>query len=104
MPYTNKITTTGNIGNIINFTSPMKMFDYLGSAKIILSAEIPVLKEILKNNYNSILIKNYTNVKAWINEIDKIKFNQNKFLIIRKNALKTALDNTWIKRAEKFLN
>ena len=46
MPYTNKITTTGNIGNIINFTSPMKMFDYLGSAKIILSAEIPVLKEI----------------------------------------------------------
>ena len=104
MPYTNKITTTGNIGNIINFTSPMKMFDYLGSAKIILCAEIPVLKEILKNNYNSILIKNYTNVKAWINEIDKIKFNQNKFLIIRKNALKTALDNTWIKRAEKFLN
>lgn len=104
MPYTNKITTTGNIGNIINFTSPMKMFDYLGSAKIVLSADIPVLKEILKNNYNSILIKNYTNVNTWVNEINKIKFNQGKFLIIRKNALKTALKFTWIKRAQKFLN
>ena len=104
MPYTKKITTTGNIGNIINFTSPMKMFDYLGSAKIILSADIPVLKEVLKDNYNAILIKNYTNVKAWINEINKIKFNQNKFFIIRKNALKTALEHTWVQRAKKFLN
>ena len=58
MPYTNLVTVSGNVGNIYNFMSPMKMFDYLGSGKIIISSNIPVLNEILKDKKNSILIKN----------------------------------------------
>jgi hypothetical protein len=104
MPYTDKATISGDYGNIINFMSPMKMFDYLGSGKIILSADIKVLREVLKNNYNSILIKNYNNVYAWKKEIDKIKFNKNKYFIIRKNALKTANKYTWKKRVEEIIN
>ena len=72
MPYTKKATTFGDFGNIIKFMSPMKMFDYLGSSKIILSADIPVLREVLISNYNSILVKNYTNVNSWKSIIDKI--------------------------------
>ncbi len=104
MPYTGNVTTTGNVSNIINFMSPMKMFDYLGSSKIILSANIPVLREVLKNNFNSILIDDYMNINSWLREISKIKFNKPKYLIIRKNALKTALENTWFDRAKKLLS
>ena len=104
MPYTKKATISGDYGNIIKFMSPMKMFDYLGAAKIILSADIPVLREILIPNYNSILIKNYMNVKSWKLNIDKIFYNQNKFLIMRKNAFKTATHNNWDLRAKNMLS
>ena len=65
MPYTKKATFSGNYGNIINFMSPMKMFDYLGAGKLIISSNIKVLREILTDNYNSILIKDYLNVLEW---------------------------------------
>ena len=104
MPYTKKATISGDYGNIIKFMSPMKMFDYLGAAKIILSADIPVLREILISNYNSILIKNFMNVKNWKLNIDKIINNKNKFLIMRKNALKTAKQNNWDLRAKNMLS
>ena len=104
MPYTKKATTFGDFGNIIKFMSPMKMFDYLGASKIILSADIPVLREVLISNYNSILVKNYMNVNSWKIIIDKIRFNPNKFLNIRKNALKTAIKNNWNIRAKKMLS
>jgi len=104
MPYTKKATASGDFGNIIKFMSPMKMFDYLGASKIILSSDISVLREVLIPNYNSILVKNYMNVNSWKTIIDKISFNPNKFLVMRKNALKTAMKNNWNTRAKKMLS
>ena len=72
MPYTKKATFSGNYGNIINFMSPMKMFDYLGAGKIIISSNIKVLREILLNNYNSILINDYLRPLEWKKKIDNI--------------------------------
>lgn len=103
MPYTKKATISGDYGNIIQFMSPMKMFDYLGSSKIILCANIPVLREILIDNYNSILINNYMNVNSWKIIIDNVIFNQKKYLIMRKNALLTASENNWDLRFKKML-
>ena len=99
MPFKDKVTVKGNIGDTSRFMSPLKMFDYLGAAKIILSSEIEVLKEILKNNFNCIFIKNFNNIYSWKKEIDKIRISNAKYLILRKNALKTALLFTWKKRA-----
>ena len=65
MPYTHKVTTAGDVSNIIKFMSPMKMFDYLGSGKIIITSDIKVLREILQNNLNAIMIKNYSNIYSW---------------------------------------
>ena len=33
MPYQEKIVAAGNVGNIINFTSPLKLFDYISLRK-----------------------------------------------------------------------
>ena len=48
------------------------MFDYLGSGKILITSNIKVLKEILENNYNSIIIKKYKDVNSWKKQIDQI--------------------------------
>ena len=84
LPYTKKVTVSGNVGNIYNFMSPMKMFDYLGSGKIILSSDVPVLREILKDKRNAIFIKNSSNLQSWLVEIKKLKYKYSSNLIISK--------------------
>ena len=103
MPYTKYATFSGNYGNIINFMSPMKMFDYLGAGKIIVSSNIKVLKEVLKNNFNSLLINNYLDVNEWKKKIDMIKLEKDKFTKLRLNALKTAKKYSWNNRAKKII-
>ena len=104
MPYTDKTTFSGNYGDIVNFMSPMKMFDYLGAGKIIISSEIKVLKEILKKNYNSILIRNYLNVIEWKKKIEMLDLNSSFSKKLRTNALITAKKYNWIDRARKMIN
>ena len=45
MPYVSSITVAGNVGNITNFTSPLKLFDYLCAGKIIICSNFNVLKK-----------------------------------------------------------
>lgn len=103
MPYKDKVTAGGDIGDISKFTSPLKMFDYLGASKILLVSELEVLKEILKNKYNCIFIKNFNNINSWRNEINKIYTDNVKSIILRKNALKTALIYNWKNRARDMI-
>ena len=104
MPYSKIVTSTGNIGNIANFMSPMKMFDYLALGKLIISSDIPVLREILKHNRNAILIKNFENVYQWKKNINNFNYNPAKIMIIKKNALRTVRNLTWIIRAKKMVS
>ncbi len=104
MPYTKKATVSGDYGNIIDFMSPMKMFDYLASGKIIISADLKVLREVLKHNYNAIMVRNYQNKYSWIREINKINLFQSKYILIKKNALHTSKLYTWENRAKQMLD
>tara|TARA_B100000989_G_C19512806_1_gene460009 strand:+ start:708 stop:1808 length:1101 start_codon:yes stop_codon:yes gene_type:complete len=97
LPYSSKITVSGNVGDISNYTSPLKIFDYMKLGKLIISSNLPVLREILENNKNSILIKKYKDEKEWYKEILKINKNFNKYEKLRKNAFIYAkkFDLTW---------
>ena len=61
LPYTTKITVAGDVGNMKKYTSPLKMFDYLASGKILFHLNIRVLNEILQDEYNCFMVKNYLN-------------------------------------------
>lgn len=90
LPYTSKITVSGNVGNISKYTSPLKIFDYMKLGKLIICSHLPVLNEILINNYNCILIKNYKNQKEWLKKIQQIEKNIKKFEKIKINAFNYA--------------
>ena len=92
----------GNI-NITNYNSPLKMFDYLASGKIILASKRNGICEVLKHNYNSIIVNKYE-LNNWINEINKIMNKKYNLIKLRKNSLKTARKYTWDKRVERILN
>ena len=103
MPYLSKATATGDVGNIIKFTSPLKLFDYLASGKIIIASNIEVLKEVINKN-NAIFINNFENIYSWKNEINKIKNNTVKRFIISKNNYKLSKKFTLNERAKIILD
>ena len=98
----NIVSATGGVGNLSNFTSPLKLFDYLASGKLIISSNLNVLKEILRNNFNCIMIKDLSLIN-WHNEINRIKQNLTRINHIKKNSFSSSKKYTYYKRAESIL-
>ncbi len=101
MPYASSIAVAG-IGNP-NFTSPLKLFDYLSAGKVIICSNLDILKEVIQEKKNAIFIKNFTNVYSWKNEIEKLRNQPSKQLIISRNNFKLSKEYSLISRAKKIL-
>ena len=103
MPSNNKLLrATGGVGNLAMFTSPLKLFDYMASGKLIIASNLKVFKEIIKHNKNSIIINNL-NIVNWKKEINKIRKNTNKYNKIKKESYFLSKQFTYLKRAKKIL-
>ena len=98
MPYANKVFVRSKSLNTANYCSPLKMFDYLASGKIIISSKLGGICEVLKHNKNSIIVEEFK-YEFWKKEISKILRKEYDLQSIKKNAIKTANEFTWIKRA-----
>ena len=85
MPYSNKVTVSGNVSDTTNYMSPLKLFDYMSTGRLIMSSNLKVLKEVV-NNQQCIFVNNYLNPFSWLLEINKIKQNILKRNIIGKNS------------------
>ena len=97
MPYENKVMINSKNLDTSKYMSPLKMFDYLASGKIIISSNQKVLQEVLENNKNSFIVKN-NDLNGWLKTISRVlKFKKlNKISI---NARQTAHKYTWYNRA-----
>ena len=88
--------------NVSNYNSPLKMFDYLAAGKIILSSKRDGICEILKHNFNAIIVDEY-NINSWayqLNNIIQKKYNLKK---LQKNSFLTAKKYTWDKRVSQIM-
>ena len=102
MPYSKKTFIDHGRVNNENYISPLKLFDYLSSGKVLVASNLPVYKHILKNRKNCFLVKpDKTN--EWIKTINFIIKNYNKLNYIRENARLTAKKYNWNKRAENII-
>jgi hypothetical protein len=75
----------------------------MACAKIIISSNVKVLKEIVKEKKNVLFVRNFNNVFSWKIEIDKIKFLHTKRFIISQNNFKLSKNFRTEKRAKIFL-
>lgn len=103
LPNEPKVYIGGN-KDIGQWTSPMKLFEYMSNGKAIISSNLDVLKEILTNNYNCILVE-YNNINQWKNAINYLINNEEIYKRISENAKKD-LDGkySWDIRANKILD
>ncbi len=104
LPYKSKITVAGNVGNISDYTSPLKVFDYMITGKLIVCSDLKVIREVLKNNKNSILIKNFQNKKQWQSKIKLISKNFLKYSNIRAKAFNYAKKHNIDWRVKKLMS
>ena len=98
----NTLRSIGGVGNISKYTSPLKLFDYLASGKLIITSKLKVFEEIIKNKENCIMVKKL-NTKLWLSTIKKLKNRVSEINKIKKNAFLLSKKFTYKKRAEKIL-
>ena len=97
-----RLRSLGGIGNIAKYTSPLKLFDYLASGKLIISSNLKVFHEILENKKNCIMV-NDLNTKNWIKVINNFKINLSQANYLKINAYNLSKNYTYSKRARKIL-
>lgn len=84
------------------YTSPMKMFEYMASGVPIVASNLPSIKEVL-NKENAILVEP-NNPESLAEGIKKILQNKNLADKISRWALRDVQNHTWQKRVEKIIN
>ncbi len=103
LPYEEKVSVNSKNLEVSNFMSPLKIFDYLASGKVIIASDLKVYSHILKDNFNCLMPKK-NNLESWINLINHLSKKNKNFNYLRKNALNTAIKYTWDKRIKKIDN
>ena len=73
------------------------------TGKLILCSNLKVIREILKNNENSLLINRYNDPKYWLKKINSISRNYQKYDGIRLKSFKYANKHNLIWRTKKLL-
>lgn len=102
MPYEKNVYLSKNSTNTANFMSPMKMFEYMSSGKPIISSDHKVLKEILIDKYNCLMVDN--DIENWNKSISKILSNSQFAIFLGKNAKKNLEEKyTWLGRSENII-
>ena len=100
LPYSNKVSVNSKNLEVSNYMSPLKMFDYLASGKIIIASNLKVYSHILKNNFNCLMPKK-NDLKSWMDLINNISKKNVNLNYLQKNALNTAFKIYLGKKSEK---
>ncbi len=99
MPYQEKVSIGKINSDTSRWMSPMKMFEYLSSGVPIFSSNLPVLREILIDNFNSILVSPKEK-NEWVKKLTLLETNKSLLKKISRRAyIEYKNYYTWEKRA-----
>ncbi len=102
LPYTKQMTIKGGT-KAANFTSPMKLFEYMAAGKPIVAASIPTVLEVLEDGKDSVLVAP-GNTQALAKGIRMCLVNENFSERIAKKAREKVDEYTWNKRVQKIVS
>jgi glycosyltransferase involved in cell wall biosynthesis len=100
MPYARAITVSGG-GDTSDYASPMKMFEYMAAGRVILSSDLPVLREVL-NEENAVLLPP-EDPQAWHAALIDLGRGHERAVRLATQARVDAGHFTWVERARRCL-
>lgn len=100
MPYTTKVSASSgqDIAEVIN---PMKMFEYMAAGRAIITADLPVIREVLDET--SAVFCRPGDVEHWREAITRLANNPAERLGLAENARRGARTRTWVRREQRAL-
>jgi len=101
IPYSHEITIKGGT-NASEFTSPIKLFEYMAAGRPILSSALPTILEILEDGKTASLFEP-GNMYSFCEELDKLIVNPDYMKTLSKNASNKVKEYTWEARVKKLI-
>ena len=101
MPYSRSIMGSSGTADSASVASPMKMFEYMAAGRAIVTADLPVIREVL--NENNAVFCEPDNVDDWKLGIEKLLADELHRTKLGKQAQEDVQKFTWLARAEKIL-
>jgi glycosyltransferase involved in cell wall biosynthesis len=101
MPYSRSIMGSSGTADSASVASPMKMFEYMAARRAIVTADLPVIREVL--NEKSAVFCEPDNVGDWRLEIEGLLADQPRRVELGKQAKQDVSGYTWLARAKKIM-
>jgi glycosyltransferase involved in cell wall biosynthesis len=101
MPYSRSIMGSSGTADSASVASPMKMFEYMAAGRAIVTADLPVIREVL-NEKNAVFCEP-DEVGKWKVEIEGLLADEPRRLALGKQARQDVQGYTWLARAERIL-
>ncbi len=101
IPYSGEITIKGGT-NAAEFTSPIKLFEYMAAGKPILASGLPTIREILEDKKTALLFEP-ENIESFCNNLDQLLGDSHYLKTLSENSLYKIREYTWEARVRKIL-
>ncbi len=103
MPYQDQVQVSSGKLDISAWMSPMKMFEYMASDKPIVSSDLPVLREVLEDGHNALLVPP-DDVASWRRAVRRLLEDGHLSRRLASTARKEVAEHhTWAGRARRVL-
>lgn len=90
-------------GDTSSWMSPLKIFEYMASGRPMIASDLPVLREVLKDGHNALLVSP-DNVHQWRDAIHRLRTDKGVATAIARQAQEEFLQlYTWEKRADQVM-
>ncbi|HSE83703.1 MAG TPA: glycosyltransferase, partial [Thermodesulfobacteriota bacterium] len=101
MPYTSQMTIKGGT-NAVEFTSPIKLFEYMAARRPIVATSLPSVEEILEQEGNAVLVEP-DSVDSLYYGIKRVLDDEELARDLSFRAVNDITKYTWEERARKIL-
>ena len=101
MPYSRSIMGSSGTADSASVASPMKMFEYMAAGRTIVSADLPVIREVL--NEKSAVFCEPDEVVDWKLEIEQLLVDEARRVELGNQARRDVESYTWVAREQRVL-
>ncbi len=103
LPAQQQVYGSSGQSELSRWMSPMKMFEYMLAGKPIISSDLPVLREVLEDGWNALLVSP-DDLDAWQTAVERIQSDPKLAKDLGMNAKQDLIENyTWAARARKAI-
>jgi len=102
MPYSRSIMGSSGSADSAAVASPMKMFEYMAAGRAIVSADLPVIREVLSEK-NTVFCEP-DQAGNWKVEIEALLGDPSRRIQLGRQARKDVEGYTWVARAKRIMN